>query len=98
LNLARAGQSVPVKFQLAGDLGLGVLFGTPTASQHACGGSGPSDAIETDNPGGSGLQFDPDSNTYTYVWKTNKLWTNQCRTFEITFDDGTYRRAEFSFK
>ena len=45
-----------------------------------------------------GIQFDPVSETCTYVWKTNKLWTNQCRTFEITFDDGTYRRAELGFK
>ena len=97
LNIAKAGQSVPVKFHLAGDLGLGVLFGMPSAMQHTCGGGGPSDAVDATNPGGSGLQFDPVTNTYTYVWKTDKLWTNQCRTFEITFDDGTYRRAEFSF-
>jgi predicted extracellular nuclease len=96
-NIAKAGQSVPVKFHLAGDLGLGVLFGTPFAMQHTCGGGGPSDAVDATNPGGSGLQFDPVSGTYTYVWKTDKNWTNQCRTFEITFDDGTYRRAEFSF-
>jgi hypothetical protein len=44
-----------------------------------------------------GLQFDPVSDTCTYVSTTNKLWTNPCRTFEITFDDGTYRRAEFGF-
>ena len=97
LNIAKAGQSVPVKFHLAGNLGLGVLFGMPFAMQHTCGGGGPSDAVDATNPGSSGLQFDPVSNTYTYVWKTDKNWTNQCRTFEITFDDGTYRRAEFSF-
>jgi hypothetical protein len=93
-NIAKAGQSVPVKFHLAGDLGLGVLFGTPFAMQHTCGGGGPSDAVDATNPGGSGLQFDPVSGTYTYVWKTDKNWTNQCRTFEITFDDGTYRLHE----
>jgi predicted extracellular nuclease len=97
LNIAKAGQSVPVKFHLSGDLGLGVLFGMPFAMQHTCGGGGPSDAVDASNPGGSGLQFDPVTGTYTYVWKTEKNWTNQCRTFEITFDDGTYRRAEFSF-
>ena len=97
-NLAKAGQSVPVKFHLAGDLGLGVLFGMPMALQHACSGGGMTDPVEAGTPGSSGLQFDPITNTYTYVWKTDKQWTNQCRTFEITFDDGTYRRAEFSFK
>jgi predicted extracellular nuclease len=97
LNIAKAGQSVPVKFHLAGNLGLDVLFGMPFAMQHTCGGGGPSDTVDATNPGASGLQFDPVSNTYTYVWKTDKLWTYQCRTFEITFDDGTYRRAEFSF-
>jgi hypothetical protein len=34
---------------------------------------------------------------YTYVWKTDKGWRDECRTFEITFNDGTYRQALFHF-
>ena len=25
-------------------------------------------------------------------------WVNQCRTFELTLDDGTYRTANFHFR
>jgi hypothetical protein len=66
-------------------------------TQFACSSSSGSDALETTTPGASGLQYDPLTNTYTYVWKTQKSWAGQCRTFRITFDDGTYRTADFSF-
>jgi hypothetical protein len=97
VNAVKAGAGVPVKFELSGNLGLGVLFGTPSATQLTCDGGASSDAVESTTAGSSGLQYDPLTNTYTYVWKTNKQWAGQCRSFEITFDDGTYRRALFSF-
>jgi len=99
VNGVKLGQSVPVKFQLAGDLGLGVLFGTPTATPHECDAAGglPDPLETTATAGSSGLQYDPATNTYTYVWKTDKTGSPGCRTFEITFDDGTYRRAQFQF-
>ncbi|MBA2315661.1 MAG: ExeM/NucH family extracellular endonuclease [Chloroflexi bacterium] len=95
VNVVRAGASIPVKWMLSGNLGLDVLFGSPTVTLHACGSSAGS--VETTAPGGSGLQYDPATNTYTYVWKTSKDWRGQCAEFEITFDDGTYRTASFSF-
>ncbi|HEX5015480.1 MAG TPA: ExeM/NucH family extracellular endonuclease [Candidatus Limnocylindrales bacterium] len=99
VNGVKLGQSIPVKFQLSGDLGLGVLFGTPTATSQDCDASGglPDPLETTATAGASGLQYDPTTNTYTYVWKTDKTWNPGCRTFEITFDDGTYRRALFQF-
>ena len=97
-NVVKAGQGVPVKFQLSAGLGLDVLFGMPFSTQHDCAvDTGTSDLLETTTSGSSGLQYDPVTNTYTYVWKTDKLWASQCRTFEITFDDGSYRRALFNF-
>jgi hypothetical protein len=98
VNEVKAGQGVPVKFDLADGLGLDVLFEMPTAMQFPCDGGAASDAVETTTSGSSGLQLDPTTGLYTYVWKTDKAWANQCRTFEITFDDGAYRRALFSFK
>ena len=97
LNTVKAGSGVPVKFELSGDLGLDVLFGTPTATQFTCDLSAGSDAVEATTSGNSGLHYDPATNTYTYVWKTQKGWANQCRTFEITLDDGSYRQAQFTF-
>jgi predicted extracellular nuclease len=98
VNSANSGQSIPHRFRLSLGLGLDVLFGTPLTWRHACGGGPASDVVPAANPGGSGLQLDPATGTYTYVWKTDKKWSSQCRTFEITFDDGTYRRSEFNFR
>lgn len=97
VNSVNAGSGVPVKFQLSGDLGLDVLFGTPTANQISCTLATGTDEVEATTAGGAGLQYDPLTNTYTYVWKTQKAWANQCRRFEITFDDGSYRAALFNF-
>lgn len=97
LNLVKAGQGVPVKFRLSGDLGLDVLFGAPTANRFTCDLSAGTDVVESTTSGISGLQYDPVTNTYTYVWKTDRTWAGQCRTFEITFDDGSYWQALFSF-
>lgn len=97
LNVVKAGAGVPVKFELSSDLGLGVLFGTPKATQFACGGSSGSDVVETTTSGASGLQYDPLTNTYTYVWKTEKSFAGTCRTFRLVLDDGTVRTADFSF-
>ena len=93
----KAGQGVPVKFDLADGLGLDVLFGTPIC-----------DAVPMRGRRGLGRRRGDDQRLkrpsvrsghglYTYVWKTDKAWANQCRTFEITFDDGAYRQALFNF-
>jgi hypothetical protein len=97
VNVARAGASIPIKFELSGDLGLDVLFGTPTVTRFTCGSSSGTGSDDAGFAGGSGLQYDPRTNTYTFVWKTDKAWANTCQTFRITFDDGTYRTADFTF-
>jgi hypothetical protein len=98
VNTVKAGASVPIKFTLGGDEGLGVFFTTPTATVLACEGGAPQDSIDTLNPGGSGLQYDAATDTYTYVWKTSKSWANSCRTLELAFDDGTWFTANFMFR
>jgi predicted extracellular nuclease len=99
VNTVKAGQSIPVKFSLSGDLGLGVLAGTPTSVEFMCASGMPMDEVEsTVSAGGSGLGFDPASNVYTWTWKTSRAWAGQCRTFILTLDDGTYRTAAFQFR
>jgi predicted extracellular nuclease len=99
VNLVKAGQTIPVTFALNGDLGLDVLFGTPSSSAYVCGSTGPTDELEsTTTAGASGLTYDAADGTYTYAWKTAKAWANQCRTFTLTLDDGTYRTAQFHFR
>jgi predicted extracellular nuclease len=99
VNTVNAGRAIPVKFSLSGDLGLDVLFGTPTTSVFSCGSDGPTDEVDTTTTAGaSGLTYDPATGEYTYVWNTQKAWAGQCRTFTMTFDDGAYRSADFQFR
>ena len=99
LNTVNAGRTIPMKFSLDGDLGLDVLFGTPTSTAFVCGSGVPTDEVETTSTAGDeGLTFDASSDVYTYAWKTQKPWANQCRTFSLTLDDGSYWTADFRFR
>ncbi len=58
----------------------------------------PLDGIEqTVTAGSSGLSYDPTTDVYTYVWKTEKGWAGQYRQLVVQFDDGTIKRANFNF-
>ncbi len=101
LTEMKAGQAVPVKFSLNGAQGASVLAsGYPTSVQFACDlSSGTSLVEETVSAGASGLSYDPLTDTYTYVWKTDKSWANTCRRLTLQFADeaGTTRTADFRF-
>ena len=47
---------------------------------------------------GSSLSYDAKTDTYTYVWKTDKSWANTCRQLMVTPKDGTVHQAHFKFK
>jgi uncharacterized protein len=98
-NSVKAGQGVPVKFSLNGDQGLSIFAsGYPKSEVIACDANAQVDGIEeTVASGGSSLSYDPTTDTYTYVWKTDKSWANSCRQLVIKFSDGTFRRANFKF-
>jgi hypothetical protein len=100
LNTVRAGQAIPVKFSLGGDQGLDIFApGYPKVQQIACDRSVPGDAIEeTVTAGSSGLQYDPATQTYTYVWKTQKSWAGSCRQLVLRLADATDHIANFKFK
>ncbi|HEX9387606.1 MAG TPA: PxKF domain-containing protein, partial [Anaerolineales bacterium] len=100
LNTIKAGQAIPVRFSLGGDQGLDIFaVGYPKVQQIACDGSAPGDAIEeTVTSGISGLQYDPATDTYTYVWKTQKSWAGTCRQLIVRLGDGTDHVANFQFK
>jgi hypothetical protein len=100
-NLLKAGSAVPVKFSLDGDQGLGVLaVGYPKSTTAACpGGVAPDPVEETTTDSHSGLSYDPFTDTYTYVWKTDKGWKGTCRTLTVQLDDGSSpHTAIFQFK
>ncbi len=90
LNTVNAGKAIPVKFRLGGDHGLNVLAsGYPQVHSLDCASGATLDEIEsTLAASASALQYDTASGTYTYVWKTDKTWTNSCRRLIVGLDDG----------
>jgi hypothetical protein len=97
--MAKAGSGIPVKFSLHGNQGLAVFSaGYPLSQSIACGTSAPSDIVEeTSTSGASVLSYDPVSDQYTYVWKTNKDWSKSCRRLVVRFNDGSQYAADFEF-
>ena len=100
LNQVKAGAAVPVKFSLAGNQGLAILAsGSPSSQSIACSSGAAIDDIEvTVTAGNSSLSYDAGTNTYSYVWKTNKAWAGTCRQLTVTLVDGTQHKANFKFK
>ena len=96
---AKAGSAVPMKFSLGGDYGLSILAaGSPSSAAAACTtGAVESTADPAFAPGSSTLAYDPVTDTYSYVWKTNKDWAGTCRVFTLKLDDGTAHTATFQF-
>ena len=100
VNTVKAGQAIPIKFSLGGDQGLDIFAsGYPTSEQIACDSGASLDGIEsTVTAGGSSLTYDALTDTYTYVWKTEKAWANTCRQFNLGLSDGSSHSAVFQFK
>ena len=94
----KAGQAVPIKFSLGGDRGLGILDGAPTSHPTGCPSAPNEPLLPASTAGNSTLQYDAASDTYTWVWKTDKAWARSCRTLTVALDDGTEHTALFTFK
>lgn len=97
-NEARAGRAIPVQFSLGGDRGLNIFApGYPQFVHQPCTG-GATDVIEqTVTAGASGLSYDPATQQYTYVWKSNAAWAGQCGTLNVNLVDGSSHTAKFKF-
>jgi len=100
VNVVNAGRAIPVKFSLSGDKGLNIFAaGHPASQQIACGDGAPASEIEqTVTAGGSSLSYDAESDTYTYVWKTEESWAGTCRQLIVRLNDGSERVAFFKFR
>ena len=95
VNEVKAGQSIPVKFSLGGDLGLNILAaGYPASQQIACNNSAPISAVEETTTANQGLTYS--GGQYNYVWKTQKSWAGTCRKFVLRLTDGTDHIASSS--
>jgi hypothetical protein len=99
INQMKAGRAVPLKFSLGGDQGLNVFTaGYPLSQEITCNTFSPMDNLEgTTTAGLSSLSYDPASDTYTYIWKTEKSWAGTCRQVSVQFIDGQPYTLNFSF-
>jgi hypothetical protein len=99
-NVVQAGRAIPVKFSLSGDKGLGIFApGSPSSGPIACNSSDPAILLEdTVTAGGSSLNYDPSTDQYIYVWKTQAGWAGTCRQLVVQLNDGSIYRANFRFK
>lgn len=100
VNLVQAGRAIPVKFSLSGNKGLGIFAaGSPASGPYACNSSDPATPLEaTVTAGGSSLSYDPSSDQYIYVWKTESAWAGTCRQLVVQLNDGSIHLANFKFK
>ena len=98
-NVVQAGRAIPVKFSLSYK-GLGIFAaGSPSSGPITCNSSDPaSDLTETVTAGGSSLSYDPTTDQYNYVWKTDPSWAGTCRQLVVQLNDGSTHRANFRFK
>ena len=99
LNKVKAGSSIPVKFKLGGNHGLDIIdSGFPASAPINCDQTQTlGENEQTITAGSSGLSFNDTSGLYTYIWKTEKKWSNTCRQLIIKFVDGTMKFAYFNF-
>jgi len=99
LNVVKAGAAVPLKFSLGGDYDLDVLdVDSPASRPLDCSLLDPSGEFVPVQSAGAGLTYDPVSEQYAYVWKTQKEWAGTCRTLSLQLVDGTEQLAAFRFK
>jgi hypothetical protein len=79
VNTAKAGRTIPVKFQLIDEYGyyisdLGAVTGIWYQAT-LCEGTLENEVYETDTSGSSGLRYDMDANQFIHTWKTEKGMT-----------------------
>ena len=99
LNVAKAGSSIPVKFNLGGNQGLSIFIpNSPISSLLTCSAYAVQDNIEeTVTAGQSSLTYDETAHQYIYVWKSDKSWAGTCRRLDVKLIDGTTHSALFKW-
>jgi N-acetylneuraminic acid mutarotase len=88
VNTVNAGAGIPLKFSLAGDHGLNIFdTGYPKSQAVSCQSltGNPTDPIESTTSTPAGLKYDPATDQYSYVWKTDKAWAGTCRQLILKF-------------
>ncbi len=101
LNQAKAGQVIPVKWQLKDSAGNIICDLSTVVSMQSiaitCDSHDPIDNIEeVVPPGGTVLRCD--GTQFIFNWQTLKSWAGTCRQLQVTLADGNTYLANFKFK
>jgi CSLREA domain-containing protein len=99
LNIAKAGQTIPLKWHLADASGHPITdleSVSVTVTSLACPAGTTTDAIEEYTRGTSGLQNLGDG-YYQYNWATPKGYARSCKTMSLDLGDGIAHTALFQF-
>jgi len=99
INLAQAGQTIPLKWQLVDAAGNGITTLASvsiTVTAVACDGSATLDQLEEYAAGTSTLMNQGGGN-YQYNWQTPKSYKNSCQKLTLNLGDGSAPTASFKF-
>ncbi len=99
LNVAKAGQSIPLKWRLIDSGGKPVTnlaSVTVTVASLACSLRTSADQLEEYAAGASGLQ-NLGNGYYQFNWKTPKSYANSCKTMILDLGEGIVHEALFQF-
>jgi hypothetical protein len=103
INATKAGQTIPVKWQLVDSNGVPISnpdsFKSLTSKLVGCASlaDAPIEVVEEYAADSSGLQYLGDGN-WQFNWKTPKTYATQCRVMILTLGDGSMHSASFKFK
>jgi hypothetical protein len=99
LNIAKAGQTIPLKFRITDANGVPVtnLTSVNTAVSSLSCASRSTDVIEEYASGNSGLQNLGDG-YYQWNWKTPTSYANLCKKLQLDLGEGLFHTALFQFK
>ena len=104
LNIANAGRTIPIKFQVLDANGNPVLnLTSPPVSlqsvQVNCTGFAtlPAATVDATPTGQSGFQ-NLGGGFYQFNWATLNVWAGTCRQLQVTLGDGVLHKADFKFK
>jgi Tol biopolymer transport system component len=99
VNIVKAGQTVPVKFSLGGDLGLAILAdGSPSTIPATCSTFAPQTGPGEPLAAPASLSYDPRADQYQFQFRTERAWRGTCRILNIRLNDGSAHQAWFQFK
>ena len=96
VTLIKAGQTLPVRFSLGGDRGLAVLDGDPMFQRTDCVSGAAIDPPLT-AVAGEPFSYSAATDSYKFVWKTQKAWATWCGTLTVALADGTSEHLDVKF-